>query len=465
MSLNKDDEAMKDKRLFGTDGIRGEANIYPMTVDVALRLGQALAYFIRDGHLGLPIRKDRPKILIAKDTRLSGYCFEQALTAGICSMGVDVCLAGPIPTPVVSFLTKELGADLGVMISASHNPFIDNGFKIFNFDGFKLPDSTELKIERLVLDAPQILIDCMAAGAAIGRAHRAEQEVPKYFEFVRNKLGAEKPLEGLRVVLDSAHGAAYKLAPQIFTALGASVISIASQPDGTNINEGVGSMHPAKAAKAVVEHGAHVGFAFDGDADRVVLIDEQGEILSGDAVIALLTKSLLFEGQLRSKRIVATVMSNAGLEHCLSELGVEVIREQVGDRYVLERLKAEGLSFGGEESGHLILLDCNTTGDGILSALFLAKMLKNSGQPLSELKQFFKPAPRVVINVPVKEKVPFSDIPGLTCLLEETERRLEGLGRMLVRYSGTEKKARILIEGLPEPEGRYFADRIAACLR
>jgi len=456
---------MSEKRLFGTDGIRGEANAFPMTVDVALRLGQALAYCIKEGHLGLNSTSDGPRVLIAKDTRLSGYCFEQALTAGICSMGVDVWLAGPTPTPVVSFLTRTLKADIGVMISASHNPFVDNGFKIFNCDGFKLPDMTELSIEALILDSPQTLIEAQATGASIGRAYRVEQEVTRYVDFVTEKLGAHRPFEGLKVVLDSAHGAAYKLAPHIFEGLGAEVISIASKPDGTNINEGVGSMFPATAEKAVVEHSAHVGFAFDGDADRVVLIDEKGKVVNGDAVIALLAKHLHSAGKLKGKRIVSTVMSNVGLDHCLRELDIEVLREQVGDRYVLERLKAEGLNFGGEESGHLIFIDCNTTGDGILAALFLAQMIKSSAQPLSELGHFFHPAPRVVINVPVREKVPFSTIPGLSKVLEDTERHLDGLGRLLVRYSGTEKKARIMIEGLPESEGRIWAERIAKMLK
>jgi phosphoglucosamine mutase len=439
-------------RLFGTDGVRGTANVWPMTAELALQLGQAVAHVFRGG-------RGTHRILIGKDTRLSGYMFEDALAAGICSMGVDVIQVGPMPTPAMAFLTADMRCDAGVMISASHNPYQDNGIKFFAHDGFKLPDDVEARIEGLIASGE--LEGLRADPEAIGRARRIEDATGRYVVFLKKTL----TLDGLRVVLDCANGAAYKVGPTVLSELGAEVFPIGIEPNGRNINRDCGSLHPERLAAKVLEHRADVGIAVDGDADRVVLVSERGEVVDGDALLALCARHLQERGSLRGGGVVATVMSNLGLERALAEMGLELVRTQVGDRYVVEEMRRSGYNLGGEQSGHVIFLDHNTTGDGLLTALQVLAILRRKERPLSELVQGIERFPQVLLNVAVAEQRPIEELPELVHRIRQVEAELAGRGRVLIRYSGTERKARVMVEGEDEARVRAYADDLAATLR
>ena len=445
------------RKLFGTDGIRGIANQEPMTPETVLRIGRAAASILKKGAL------HRPRIVIGKDTRLHGYMFESALTAGITSMGVDVLLLGPFPTPGVAFITRSLRAEAGVVISASHNPFEDNGIKFFDKDGFKLPDALEEEIEALILSGK---IDRIRPRAhEVGKAYRVVDAAGRYIEFVKSTLLRGVSLKGLKVVVDCANGAAYKVTPTILRELGAEVISLNVSPDGTNINKGSGSLHPGMMRRAVKKYEADCGLAHDGDADRVVFADEEGELLDGDHLLAICALDLLREGRLKARTIVATVMSNIGLDLSLQELGIRVVRTKVGDRYVLEEMLKHGYPLGGEQSGHLIFLEYNTTGDGIITALQVLAIMRKEGRRLSELRRLLTPCPQVLVNVRVRRKEELDRLPHVLERIQAAEARLDGSGRVLVRYSGTEPLARVMVEGRDRGLIELLAQEIAGALQ
>jgi len=454
------------RRLFGTDGVRGVANIHPMTAEMALQLGRALAYLVRNG-------THRHRIVIGKDTRLSGYLLEQAIASGICSMGVDVMLCGPLPTPGIAFITESMRADAGVVISASHNPYQDNGIKFFSREGFKLPDEMELRIERLVLGTPGDDSDggtedfhaLRPTANRIGKARRINDAVGRYVVFLKSLFPRDLTLDGMTVVVDCAHGAAYKVAPAVFEELGARVVCLNAKPDGKNINDGCGAVHPEAMAKAVQKNGAQLGIALDGDADRVIVADEKGNIVDGDAIMAIVGRDLIRRRVLAKKTVVATVMSNIGLERALRDVGGRVVRTQVGDRYVVEEMRRSGYNFGGEQSGHLIFLDHVTTGDGVCAALNLLAVLLHDGKPVSEMARCFEPVPQVQLNIAVKERRPLEGLADVQKAIAAVEKELDGDGRVLVRYSGTENKARVLVEGPEAKKIAAHADRIAGELR
>lgn len=428
-----------ERRLFGTDGIRGLANTHPMTAEVALALGKAAGrLFHRGDH--------RHRVVIGKDTRLSGYMLEPALTAGFVSAGMDVMLVGPMPTPGVAFLTRSLRADLGVVISASHNPYHDNGIKLFGPDGFKLSDEAELEIEALMESGST---EGLAGPAALGRATRIEDARGRYIENLKSSFPKGLTLGGLKIVVDAANGAAYQLAGTLLFELGAEVIRLGVQPDGLNINERCGSNHPESLREAVLRERADLGIALDGDADRVVLVDDKGNLIDGDQVLALIAASWRGDGRLRGKGIVATVMSNLGLEKHLQGLGLELLRTKVGDRYVVERMRAEGCNVGGEQSGHIILSDFATTGDGLLAALQVLAVIRQQGRPASEVARVFTPLPQRLKNIRVARRVDLG-APEIKGLLESEEARLDGSGRLLVRASGTEPVIRVMVEAEDE---------------
>lgn len=444
------------RKLFGTDGIRGVANREPMTSEMALKLGRAAAHIFRDS-------SRRHRIVIGKDTRLSGYMIESALTSGICSMGVDVLLVGPVPTPGIAFLTRSLRADAGVVISASHNPYEDNGIKFFGRDGFKLPDETEEKIEDMIFSGR--LDSIRPTASEIGKAFRIDDAIGRYNEFVKSSIPRGLDLSGLKVVVDSANGAAYRIGPRVLIELGAEVISLYDQPNGMNINQGCGSLHPEVISRAVIANRAHVGVAYDGDADRAIFCDEKGNVVNGDAVMAICAVEMMKQGRLRHNTLVATVMSNMGLEIALRDAGGRLIRTAVGDRYVMEKMIEGGYNLGGEQSGHIIFLDYNTTGDGLITALQVLAIMKQTGRPLSELASRMVNFPQVLVNVKVKDKKDLSTIPEIAKLMADVENKLEGRGRLLVRYSGTEPKVRVMIEGEDEAEIRAYADEICDLIR
>jgi phosphoglucosamine mutase len=443
-------------RLFGTDGVRGTANVWPMTAEVALQLGQAIAHIFRGG-------RGSHRILIGKDTRLSGYMFEDALAAGVCSMGVNVIQVGPMPTPAMAFLTTDMRCDAGVMISASHNPYQDNGIKFFAHDGFKLPDELEARIENLIFSGE--LERLRADPDEIGRARRIDDAAGRYIVFLKKTFPLELTLDGLRVVLDCANGAAYKVGPTMLAELGAEVFPLGIEPNGRNINRDCGSLHPERLAAKVQELRADVGIAVDGDADRVVIVSERGELVDGDALLALCARDLHERGALRGGGVVATVMSNLGLERALGELGLELVRTQVGDRYVVEEMRRSGYNLGGEQSGHVVFLDHNTTGDGLLTALQVLAIQRRKERPLSELVQGIERFPQVLLNIAVAEKRPLDELPELVRRIRQVEDELGERGRVLIRYSGTERKARIMVEGEDEERVRAFADDLAATLQ
>ena len=443
------------KRLFGTDGIRGIANCDPMTPEMSLKLGKALTYILKMEKTD----SKRPRIVIGKDTRLSGYMFEQAMSAGIISMGADVLLVGPLPTPAISFLTVSMRADAGVVISASHNPFVDNGIKFFDRFGFKLPDKKELEIEELVLSDRINRLNVPPSD--IGKAWRLDDAQGRYVVFVKNTFPKDLTLEGLKIILDCANGAAYKVSPIVFQELGAEVITIGVRPDGKNINTDCGSINPELLKRKVKETGADLGIALDGDADRVIFCDEKGDEVDGDIVIAITADEMIRNNKLQKNTVVTTIMSNMSLETFIREKGGIVIRTPVGDRYVVEEMRIRGCNFGGEKSGHMIFLDHTTTGDGTLAALQLLAVMKRKEKKLSELAKIIELYPQVLLNVKVREKKPFQDIPQLEDLLLLSEQRLKERGRINLRYSGTESLARIMVEGENEALVYEVAEEIA----
>ena len=435
-------------KLFGTDGVRGVANLDPMTSEMAMQLGRAAAHlFMR--------RSGRHQIVIGKDTRISGYMLESALTSGICSMGVDVLLVGPMPTPAIAFLTRSLRADAGVMISASHNPYQDNGIKFFSNDGFKLPDEMEARIEGLIVSNE--IAHLRPTADAIGKAYRIDDAEGRYIEFVKRSLPKEPDFQEINVVVDCANGAAYKVAPTVLRELGAKVQVIGNKPDGMNINAGCGAVHPELLQQAVREQGAQLGVALDGDADRAIFVCEQGRVVDGDHIMAMLALDLHRQGQLAKQTVVGTVMSNFGLELAMTKAGITLVRTAVGDRYVLERMSSEGYNFGGEQSGHFIFLDHNTTGDGLISALQVLSLMKRTGKPLSELAHAMTAVPQVLFNVTVRKKPNLDTVPELQRAIHGCEQRLNGSGRVLVRYSGTEPLLRVMVEGECDDQIREVA--------
>lgn len=426
------------QRLFGTDGLRGQGNIFPMTPEIALKLGLAAGQYFRNG-------SKRHRVVIGKDTRLSGYVFEAALTSGLCANGMDVFLVGPMPTPAISFLTRNMRADLGVVISASHNPFMDNGIKFFDRDGFKLPDDVEDKISDLVLaDNPQW---DYPAPEKIGRAYRIEDARGRYIVYLKNSFSPNLTLDGMKIVLDCANGAAYGVAPYVFEELGAEVIKVGMKPDGLNINQKCGSLYPEVISNIVVDEGADIGIALDGDADRLIVCDEKGRVLDGDQIMALSAKELMDKGKLPKNMLVSTVMSNMALEIFMQEHGGSLLRTAVGDRYVVEAMRREGAVLGGEQSGHLIFKEHATTGDGLLAALQLLRIMCEKQQPLSELAGLLEPFPQVLKNVHVERKIPFEEAPEVQAVVQKVEKALYGKGRVLLRYSGTEAVCRVMVEG------------------
>jgi len=424
-------------RLFGTDGVRGVANTEPITPETALRLGRALAQVFH-----APGGRHR-RILIGKDTRLSGYMLETAMASGICSMGVDVWLVGPMPTPAIAFLTRSMRADAGVVISASHNPYEDNGIKFFSREGFKLDDPTEQQIEALVFAAGGLE---RAPAAQIGKAARIDDAQGRYLVFLKNCLPRNATFDGLKVAIDCANGAAYKVGPELLNELGAEVTAVGVDPDGMNINRECGAMHPERLRRTIAESGADLGIALDGDADRVLLFDERGELFDGDDVMAILGRRFAAEGRLRDNTVVATVMSNFGLERALKANGVRLLRTEVGDPAVAHEMRAGRYNLGGEQSGHVIFMDHATTGDGLLTALLMIDHMLEQRRPLSELR-VMRRVPQVLENVRVRERMPLEGLPEVRGLIADAERRLAGSGRLLVRYSGTEMVARVMVEG------------------
>jgi phosphoglucosamine mutase len=410
-----------------------------MTAETALALGQAIANVLR-----VP-GGERRRIIIGKDTRLSGYLFEDALAAGICAMGVDVLQVGPIPTPGMAFLAQDMRCHAGVMISASHNPYHDNGIKFFASDGFKLPDAVEARIEALIESGE--LARMRAPADQIGQARRIEDAQGRYVVFLKRTFPPEFSLDGFRVVLDCAHGAAYRVGPTVLRELGAEVFTLGCEPDGRNINEGYGSLHPERTAARVREVRADIGIALDGDADRVVLVCEQGRVLDGDDLLATFARDFAERGRLAGGKVVGTVMTNLGLEKALGALGVGLVRTPVGDRYVVEAMREGGYNLGGEQSGHLVFLDLNKTGDGLITALQALALMRRKGRRLSDALEKFERYPQVLVNVAVKEKRPIESIPSLREAVRKVEEEFNGTGRVLIRYSGTELKARVMVEG------------------
>jgi len=440
------------RKLFGTDGVRGVANVYPMTAEVALQLGRALAYVIKFG-------SGRHRIVVGKDTRISGYLLEYATVAGICSMGVDAVLLGPFPTPGIAYITSSMRADAGVVISASHNPYQDNGIKFFSGNGFKLPDELEARIE-VLMTQPEVEGACPTA-TEVGQAFRIDDARGRYISFLKSTFPKEMELDGLQIVVDCAHGATYRIAPEIFTELGAEVIPLGVRPNGKNINHKCGATAPATMATLVKRHGADLGIAFDGDGDRVIMVDHRGEIVDGDHVMGICALDMLEREKLRRKTVVGTVMSNLGLEVALKQRGVRLLRTPVGDRYVVEAMLKGGYDLGGEQSGHVVFLNHTTTGDGILTALQLLAVMLRKDKPLAELAACVQKYPQVLINVMVKERKDLKALPQARHAIHEAEKRLGDKGRLLVRYSGTEPKLRVMAEGEDEPLIQQVAQDLA----
>ncbi len=443
-------------KLFGTDGIRGVANIFPMTTDLAMKVGASAAYIFKNKHR-------RPKIIIGKDTRISGYMIENAITSGICSMGVDVLLVGPLPTPGIAYITSSMRADAGIVISASHNPYEYNGIKIFGNNGFKLPDETENYIEQLVLSGE---IDNLPKPPAsgIGKARRIDDAQGRYIVYLKNTFPRDLTLEGLKIVIDCANGAGYRVAPSVFEELGAEVVLTGDRPNGKNINKDCGALYPGNMAAAVRDSGADVGFALDGDADRIILADEKGEILDGDQILAICAKHLIEHGRLKHKTVVATVMSNLGFEVALRTLGGNLVRTPVGDRYVVEHMRKNNFNLGGEQSGHVIFLDHSTTGDGILSALQVLAVMLRERRPLSELKKIMEHYPQKLVNVSVCSKKPIDQFPEIGKLQRAMEERLGQQGRIVIRPSGTEPVIRVMVEGADSGVIDEVASSMASCI-
>lgn len=442
-------------KLFGTDGIRGLANEYPMTSEMAMKVGRAVAYFFNRKE------KQRPKIIIGKDTRISGYMLEYALVSGICSMGADAYLAGVLPTPGIAYITASTDADAGIVISASHNPFYDNGIKIFKRDGFKLLDEKEAEIEKILLsDGISSICRKVRMTGGVYKIDDAEQN---YIDFLLSKV-PENFCQGLKIIIDCSNGATCKIAPELFARLGAEVETLFNNPDGKNINENCGSENTLELRRIVLEKRADIGLAFDGDGDRLIAVDEEGNIITGDQILAICAKSIKKKDQLKSNTVVSTVMSNMGLGIALEDMGIKHIKAKVGDRYVLESMIHSGAVLGGEDSGHMIFLDHQTTGDGILTGLKLIEALKNDSKPLSKLVKIMNVFPQVLINVEVKNKPDISSVPQITEAIKAVEKNLAEKGRVLVRYSGTQPLCRVMIEGptrkITEKYCQEIADKI-----
>jgi phosphoglucosamine mutase len=442
-------------KLFGTDGVRGMANEGNMTAEMVLQIGRATAYTCKEHHSE---KGTRPRIIIGKDTRLSGYMLENALTAGITSMGVDVLLLGPIPTPAIAFITQSMRADAGIMISASHNPYFDNGIKIFSHTGYKLPDEMEAEIEDLVLSGR--INNIRPVAQEVGKARRIDDAMGRYIEFCKNTFPDGMTLDGMKVVLDCSNGATYKCAPLIFSELGAEVTTIHADPNGTNINDNCGSQHTQDLRTKVKGLGADVGLAFDGDGDRLIAVDENGCELTGDQIIAICTKHFKNNGLLKNNLVVGTVMSNIGFHVALKELGIETAVSDVGDRCVLELMQEKDAVLGGEDSGHIIFHNYHTTGDGIVSALQLLGIMRETGSMLSSLAEVMEVFPQVLINVDVAEKPPLSEIQKLQTAIQEAEDELADKGRVLIRYSGTQPMCRVMVEGPTQDQTNEIAERL-----
>ncbi len=442
-------------KLFGTDGIRGRANQSPMTGEMAFEIGRAAAYVLKKKH-------GRNMILIGKDTRLSGYMLESALTSGMCSMGMDVVLVGPMPTPGIAFVTRSLRVDAGIVISASHNPYDDNGIKFFSSEGFKLPDSIEREIEDAVFSGR--LKDIRPLGSEIGKAHRVDDAAGRYIEYVKATFPKGMTLEGVKVVVDCANGATYKITPFVLDELGAEVIAINNKPDGKNINAGCGSTHPQAMQKEVLKHKAHIGIAHDGDGDRTIFCDEKGEIIDGDKIMAICAIDMKKEKRLKNNIVVTTVMSNLGFEIFLKKSGIKIVRTQVGDRYVVEEMLRQGCNLGGEQSGHIVFMDHNTTGDGAISALQVLAVMCKTGKPLSKLASGIPIYPQVLLNVPVPKPKSIEKFPAVMSAIKKAEHQLKG-GRILVRPSGTEPKIRIMVEGSSMHKITAIAEELAEVIK
>ncbi|OPL13529.1 MAG: phosphoglucosamine mutase [delta proteobacterium ML8_D] len=443
-------------QLFGTDGIRGEANRYPMNAIIAFSVGQALTYLLRTPH-------HKPRIIIGKDTRISGYMLESSLEAGITSMGGISYLVGVLPTPGIAFLTQSMRADSGIVISASHNPFPDNGIKIFSGSGFKLSDEQEDTIEKLILGGK--LPDMVPPAAEIGHAYRIEDARGRYIVFLKNTFPRALSMEGMKIVLDTGNGAAYKVAPDTFWELGAEVDVIHNEPNGLNINDNCGSQYTNDLKKRVLETGAAIGLAFDGDADRLIAVDEKGNEITGDQIAIICAKALKEAGLLKNDLLVTTVMSNLGLIIACKKYGIKHHAAKVGDRYVLEEMRRLGSVIGGEESGHLIFLDHHTTGDGTLTAMQLIAVMVKTGKPLSELAKFMDVFPQKLINVPVKSKPELDTVPQVMDIIKQVEQELGEDGRVLVRYSGTQNLCRVMVEGPTIELTEKYCQQIAHVLQ
>jgi len=444
------------RRIFGTDGVRGKANRSPMDSEMALSLGRAIAALFNNG-------AHRNRIVIGKDTRLSGYMIETALASGICSMGADVMLVGPMPTPGIAFITRSMRADAGVVISASHNRFDDNGIKFFDSDGFKLPDEKERWMEEFIAEGRSGAL--RPSGEKIGKASRIDDASGRYIQFLKGAFPYHLSLEGLRLVVDCANGAGYSIAPQVFQELGAEVIELATAPDGLNINRDCGSLYPERMCDLTKRMRANAGIALDGDADRVIMCDENGSLVDGDVIMALAAADRKERGRLKDDTLVATIMSNLALDRAMRERGIDVIRTKVGDRYVIEAMREGGYTLGGEQSGHMIFLDKNTTGDGIMGALQVLAVMLRAGQPLSELARIFEPYPQVRVDVEVLRKCAFDEIPEIARTVKSIEGELGGEGRLVLRYSGTENIARVMVEGEDRKRITNMASDIAGLIR
>ncbi len=445
-------------KLFGTDGVRGRANLFPMTVELALALGRAVGKSFRS----LP---GKHRVVIGKDTRLSCYMYENALISGLCSMGVDTFMLGPLPTPAVAFITKAYRADAGIVISASHNPFYDNGIKFFSAEGFKPQEEWEREMEALIARGSAAFEDDLPKDCEIGKNARINDADGRYIEFVKATFPRKLSLKGLTIALDTANGASYKVAPLVFRELDAEVFVYANVPNGLNINDGCGALHPENVQKAVIDHRADVGIALDGDGDRVIMVDENAQIVDGDAILAICAKDLFYKKMLPHNRIVSTVMGNLGYISTLRDMGVEVLTSQVGDRYVLQEMLRTEAAVGGEPSGHIIFLDHNTTGDGLVAALQVMRIMIETGNKLSELVSAFKKFPQICVNVPVRAKPPLDTVEGLRVAMAEIEQQLGENGRLLVRYSGTESLLRIMVEGPKRTLLQQYADTLATIVK
>jgi phosphoglucosamine mutase len=452
-----------NRKIFGTDGVRGTANIEPVTAETALKLGRAAGHVFK--HIESQARgRGRHKIVLGKDTRLSGYMLENAISSGILSMGVDVLLIGPLPTPGVAYVTRSLRADAGIVITASHNPYADNGIKFFRADGYKLDDKIEGDIESLVFSGA--IENIRPTAEAIGKAVRIDDALGRYIEYAKASFPRGMTLEGMRLVVDCAHGAAYKSTPCVLRELGAEVIVHGNQPDGMNINQDCGSMHPERICEKVREHQACVGIAHDGDADRVLLCDESGALIDGDDIMAIAGLDMLAQGTLVEKTLVSTVMSNAGLDAVITAAGGRVRRTAVGDKNLIDEMLRNGCNFGGEQSGHLIFRDYSSTGDGLVATLQILRIMKAKGQPLSALAKCWTRFPQLATNVRVREKKPFEELDGLGKLVAEAESELKAQGgRLLLRYSGTEPKARLLLEGRDAAALQKWSRKICDAIR